>query len=643
MDEWWLAYDAIAVAAEELQASNDVLTTRNRSPFKVQHIRGAQNPKVLRELVEAEGWEPVDTRVRIPNVNSLVERLGGKQLYGNDLFVPIRELVQNSSDAIRARRALAERNKGSDKAFETSSTTKYPGRVLLKLDFTTVEDSEVIFTVEDDGVGMPPEVVAPALLDFGTSFWKTETAAKLYPGLQSDRNFRPSGKFGLGFFSVFMLSDNVTVTTRPWNSGEIERKTLAFSKGAKGRAEMRRFESKTDGYPDLNSTTTVRAFIKMEELVSRLKGLDPRELDFGQRTRKKRLLSQDEVTDTSDINSLFKFLERHLRQLFFALDVEVRLIWRQNPAVLLNKPYYKDWTNSEFASRLAATFERSEQIISRKAATLIQEICDEQGQFYGRAGISLKRKEFSITSINRDLGFHTIDGFINPDELSNRGYLGIIEGRAEDVTRRNSESKIPPHVETSWASRQCELLRTQKLSLEERLSVVNSLSKYEVDLLELAVAHMNGKISTIEEIARRAAQDQTLIFVLGGHGKLDVSHTLKKFRISRPPELTFSRLLGALTPERREIVYRKKPAIISNEESLGNSDYYSVVSDLSAPNKLNTFFGCLKEKLHRTGHKLRSIEYHSDFEIGKLTLKRGRKTSAFELRSLVAKLEIGAG
>jgi Histidine kinase-, DNA gyrase B-, and HSP90-like ATPase len=322
MDEWWLAYDAISIAAEELQAGNDTLTTRNRSPFRVKQIRGAQNPQILKGMLKVDGWEPVDTQVRIPNVASLVERLGGSQLYGDDLFVPIRELVQNSCDAIRARRALAQQFIGRDISFETTPTNKYPGRVLLKLDVARESDADVILTVEDDGIGMPPEAIAPALLDFGTSFWKTEMAARLYLGLQSDPNFRPSGKFGLGFFSTFMLNQQVIVTTRPWNCGEIERRTLAFSHGAKGRAEMRPFNPDTDGRPEPDSTTAVRTLLKLNKLRDRLT-----------KERVRRVLKQrkpQRTNDSEDLDSLFPLLVAYLQQVFCSgcRDKNVMARWR---------------------------------------------------------------------------------------------------------------------------------------------------------------------------------------------------------------------------------------------------------------------------------------------------------------------------
>ena len=119
--------------------------------------------------METDGWEPTDSTVHVSDVANLVTTLGGEQLYGKDadrLHVVLRELIQNATDAICARRSLP--NSGE---FEGSITIR-----LLKRN-----DGGWTLQVDDDGVGMSSTTLTNDLLDFGRSFWVRERAAREFP------------------------------------------------------------------------------------------------------------------------------------------------------------------------------------------------------------------------------------------------------------------------------------------------------------------------------------------------------------------------------------------------------------------------------------------------------------------------------
>jgi hypothetical protein len=161
-EDWWLCFDAIAIADQELKGSDALLRDRRRLPFAVRRVAGAGDPDTLTQTIKVDGWKPVNTRATISDPQGIIERLGGKQLYGNDALVPIRELIQNSVDAIRARRFV-------DPFFSPSADRKYPGRILVqieKIDGT----SDFWLAIEDNGIGMSERVMTGPLLDFGSSF-----------------------------------------------------------------------------------------------------------------------------------------------------------------------------------------------------------------------------------------------------------------------------------------------------------------------------------------------------------------------------------------------------------------------------------------------------------------------------------------
>ncbi len=61
-----------------------------------------------------------------------------------------------------------------------------------------------ILEIQDSGVGMAEEELCGSLLDFGRSFWRSDRARMVFPGLASS-GFQSTGRYGIGFFSVFML------------------------------------------------------------------------------------------------------------------------------------------------------------------------------------------------------------------------------------------------------------------------------------------------------------------------------------------------------------------------------------------------------------------------------------------------------
>ena len=60
---------------------------------------------------------PCDVSVHISDVEKLIKTLGGNELYGKDdlQFIVLRELIQNSRDAINARRKLEKEDVFSGK------------------------------------------------------------------------------------------------------------------------------------------------------------------------------------------------------------------------------------------------------------------------------------------------------------------------------------------------------------------------------------------------------------------------------------------------------------------------------------------------------------------------------------------------
>jgi len=119
-------------------------------------------------------------------------------LYSNkEIF--IRELVSNSSDAIDKFNYM----KLTDDAFKDSD---WSGQININLD---VDDNSL--TIADNGIGMNEEDLMNNLGTIAKSGTKAFVES-LTGDAKKDSNL--IGQFGVGFYSVFMVSDNVEVITK---------------------------------------------------------------------------------------------------------------------------------------------------------------------------------------------------------------------------------------------------------------------------------------------------------------------------------------------------------------------------------------------------------------------------------------------
>jgi hypothetical protein len=122
----------------------------------------------------------------------VIDLLMGHSLYG-DAKVAIRELIQNSLDAVRVRRLEESRLK--------------PAIIVhLKADLGTLE-------ITDNGIGMDLDVIRKHFLKVGDSYYRSAVFRRRFPG------YTAISQFGIGFLSSFMIADRVTVVTRSTASG----------------------------------------------------------------------------------------------------------------------------------------------------------------------------------------------------------------------------------------------------------------------------------------------------------------------------------------------------------------------------------------------------------------------------------------
>jgi hypothetical protein len=195
---WWQAWSAAQGIDRELRAVDSTLISTNRKRFAARTVRGMDRPESFARYVVAEGWDPIPASVRVSNVAAVARTLGGRSLYGSEApFAPLRELVQNGMDAVRARRSVHP---------------DIGGAVTVRISPPADDFDVFTATVSDNGVGMSQAILADVLLDFGRTLWTSDELLDL-PRVASS-SFSPTGRFGIGFFSVFIWGRQIRVVTR---------------------------------------------------------------------------------------------------------------------------------------------------------------------------------------------------------------------------------------------------------------------------------------------------------------------------------------------------------------------------------------------------------------------------------------------
>ncbi|MEM8669450.1 MAG: ATP-binding protein [Planctomycetota bacterium] len=221
-EPWWTGKGLLELADRELRDADNYLTDNGRDALRVHRVAGVQRQHELTRLMQVCGWTPVETKIHVSDVVSVVNTLGGQGLYGRDPRVALRELLQNARDAVVARRLKEHRS---------------PDWGEIRVSLEKNADAWVL-SVQDNGVGMSTATLSGPLLDFGQSYWQTDHMLFDHPQLAAS-GFEPNGKYGIGFFSVFTVASEVVVTTRSPEAGNTATQVMEFSNGVAGRVIIR--------------------------------------------------------------------------------------------------------------------------------------------------------------------------------------------------------------------------------------------------------------------------------------------------------------------------------------------------------------------------------------------------------------------
>ncbi|MCH8252140.1 MAG: ATP-binding protein, partial [Planctomycetes bacterium] len=221
---------------DQLRGCNDTLARMNddRHRLDIFHIHWRVVPR---------GFKPVSIQFEFDRARMF--DILGDEIYQGDPYVFLRELLQNSIDAIRTRRAVLERNGIAPAVF---------GAIHVNVEHG--QDGDAVVTWQDDGIGMDEFVVRNYLAIAGKSYYHSEAFER--EGLNID----PISRFGIGILSCFMVADALHIDTfrDPYLPGDGQPLRIKIPAPKKQfRIETRPVETASPG-------TTVKVFVKGEKL-----------------------------------------------------------------------------------------------------------------------------------------------------------------------------------------------------------------------------------------------------------------------------------------------------------------------------------------------------------------------------------------
>ncbi|CAA2141967.1 ATP-binding protein [Hyphomicrobium sp. ghe19] len=489
---WWLCYDTLRMIDVELRNCNAILEDASSASFEAKYVSGVESPKLLARHVRVSGWSPIDAEVRVSDPVRLARTLGGKNLYGDDPVPPIRELLQNAVDAVKVRRKQEDR-------------ANLWGNV--KVSIEPDASGQVWLLVDDNGVGMSERVMTGPLIDFGNSLWSSDLLQEEFPGLMS-KGIDPVGKFGIGFFSVFMLGKHIKVISRKYNTGDADTRVLEFD-DLSHRPLMR--AAQVGELPrDFNTRIAVK--------------LEPKAINK---------VSQ-RPSSVRDLNSYTPPMDDRLLELIAGVDVEIEL---SNKLTGREITHHAEWqtTNPEtFLSEVLATQEENERReLIRIHAPLVRTLKDCNDHVVGRAAMLLKGRN----SYRTPQPLVSVGGFCYSGVYASRLYVGsssmsriagLLRGTTDDVSRATAWATVDEKTMGAWASEQGKLIDRSKFRVKDLVGFSRRILSVGGDPGELKFGYAGGTFQDFSEF-RNLVRANEEIYVLLKSERFDDKFKLYPF------------------------------------------------------------------------------------------------------------------
>lgn len=455
--EWWMLHDILKMVDSELRKTDDLLARRrgNDCRFASRRVANIEAAESLKICIQTDGWHPIDTAFSISDIPKLIANLGGDQLYGHNNIAALREIIQNAMDSIRLRKIV-----------DPNAPTP-----LVEVELKE-EGSSLSLHVRDNGIGMSDISLVENLLSFGKSGWLNDIAIGEYNNNFPHKN-NISGRYGIGFFSIFMLGDKIDIKSRRFDASPDQTFILSFPEGLNTRPLLcgaEYIERMTSGGTEISIT------------------LDTEKLE---RANWKSVNNNDFWTPSQNgINQLSEVISKN----FPTSDVPVKVInrdvhtfidgrnWETEPA----STFLRRVEGNSYLGEIGAAFE--------KALTLITE---PNGEIVGRAvlypeklGDRFRKHQERISGAVVGQGAKICSGT----------YRGVLIGIPDRASRDAAIVLASSDAIQRWASNQAQLLHSLALDDEDQENIAEQISSLGGNIGDLKFCEVGGKYFNRNEL-----------------------------------------------------------------------------------------------------------------------------------------------
>lgn len=194
----------------------------NENPREKYHLSISTN---IRNYIKPRNFEFSNFKLSL-DYKSITNLLMGENIY-NDKKCGLREIIQNSIDACKLM-------KEESRFLEEYKYNDYQPEIVIRID-----SSKKSVSIFDNGIGMSFDIIKKYFLNVGVSYYNSKDCK--YRGY----SYVPIGNYGIGFLACFMLSNNVQIKSKRFDSAdtiivdiEKDNEYVVFSKSSERRSSF---------------------------------------------------------------------------------------------------------------------------------------------------------------------------------------------------------------------------------------------------------------------------------------------------------------------------------------------------------------------------------------------------------------------